>query len=57
MKTGTTARLIQPVIQGEVVARRITADDQIEYQLRWVDAAGEEQLRWFAEAQLEEVRP
>ncbi len=56
MKVGTTARLVQPVVQGEVVARRINAADQIEYQLQWTDAAGEQHLRWFEEAQLEEVQ-
>lgn len=55
MKVGTTARLVQPVVQGEVVARRINSADQIEYQLQWTDAAGEVHLRWFDEAQLQEV--
>lgn len=56
MKVGTTARLVQPVVQGEIVARRINPADQIEYQLRWTDAAGEQHLRWFLETQLEEVQ-
>ncbi len=56
MKVGTTARLVQPVVQGEIVARRINPADQIEYQLRWTDTAGEQHLRWFLETQLEEVQ-
>lgn len=56
MKVGTTARLVQPVVQGEIVARRINPADQIEYQLWWTDAAGEQHLRWFLETQLEEVQ-
>lgn len=56
IKTGATARLIQPEVRGRIVERRINPDtDEIELQLQWTDAAGETHARWFPESQLEEV--
>lgn len=56
MKAGDTARLIQPVIEGQVMERRINPDtDDIELRLAWTDAAGERNERWFPEQQLEQV--
>lgn len=55
MKTGTTVRLIQPVIQGVVKERRITPDDQIELLVEWTEPGGQTAERWFSEAQLEQV--
>lgn len=57
MKKGSTVRLVQPEIRGEVVDRRITEGDEIELLVAYVDAEGQEQRRWFAEAQLEEKQP
>jgi len=56
MKTGTTVRLIQPVIQGQVKERRINpATDEIELLVEWTGADGQPVQRWFDAAQLEEI--
>lgn len=55
IKTGATARLIQPEIKGTVLERRITPADDIELLLAWTDADGTEHQRWFADEQLQEV--
>jgi hypothetical protein len=56
MKTGTTVRLKQPVIQGEIKARRFNDADELELLVAWTEN-GEPVERWFAAEQLEEVRP
>lgn len=54
MKTGSTVRLIQPVIEGQVMKRQITDDDQELLLVQWV--TGEEKhQRWFKPSELEEV--
>ncbi|MEY5099972.1 MAG: hypothetical protein RJA36_2691 [Pseudomonadota bacterium] len=53
MKTGATARLIQPEIVGEVKERRIV-NDELELLLVWTEN-GQPVQRWFSESQLEEV--
>lgn len=56
MKVGSQARLIQPEVRGEVIARRIDeSTDEIELLLQWTDAAGDQHQRWFTAAQLEEA--
>jgi hypothetical protein len=58
MKTGAQVRVIQPVIEGSVIARRINpATDDIELLVAYTDAANECHERWFAASQLEEVQP
>lgn len=58
MRVGTTVRLIQPVIEGEVKERRINpATDEIELLVEWPAADGQPVQRWFAAEQLEEVQP
>lgn len=54
MKTGTTVRLIQPVISGVVKERRINAADEIELLVVW-EEDGQPVERWFSAAQLEPV--
>jgi hypothetical protein len=56
MKAGTTARLIQPEIKGQIKERRFTPSDELEYLLEWTEADGNTVARWFAAAQLEEVK-
>lgn len=55
MKAGDTARLIQPVVQGQIKERRFNAADELEYRLEWTDPDGSTQQRWFAESQLQQV--
>ncbi len=57
MKAGSTARLIQPEIKGEVKERRINpATDELELLLEWTDEAGQRVQRWFDADKLEEVK-
>lgn len=56
MKAGTTVRLIQPVIQGQVKERRINpATDELEMLVEWTDDEGQAVQRWFNADKLEEV--
>ena len=58
MKTGSTVRLIQPEIRGQVRERRINPQtDELELLVAWTDAAGETVQRWFDADRLEEVTP
>lgn len=53
---GQQARLVQPVIQGEVKDTRYNKDArQLEHLLSYTDAAGEVHERWFLESELEGV--
>jgi len=55
---GATVRLIQPVIQGEVVGATIdetTLDRR--FLVRWTNAEGDTVERYFTEAELEAVEP
>lgn len=53
IKTGDTARLIQPVIQGTVKKRVIGDDDAVRLLLEFTEADGQVTERWFEEHQLE----
>lgn len=54
MKAGTTVRLIQPEIKGQVKERRInTATDDLELLVEWTDAEGQIVQRWFDADKLE----
>lgn len=56
MKIGSTARLVQPEVKGEVREKRWNQDaDELELLIGWTDASGEEHSRWFLASQLEEV--
>ncbi len=57
IKTGATARLIQPEIRGQVIERRVNqATDEIELLLAW-EENGQPVQRWFDADLLEEVQP
>jgi hypothetical protein len=56
MKTGTTVRVIQPVIEGVVKNRRINPADEIELLVEWAEG-GETVERWFDADQLQPVEP
>ena len=53
MKTGAKVRLIQPVIEGEIVERRVKpVTDELEAKVRWTEN-GEAVERWIDLDQLE----
>lgn len=53
LEIGQTAKLIQPVIQGEIIDTQYNKDSkQIEHLIGWIDDEGESQQRWFLESQL-----
>jgi hypothetical protein len=55
MKAGTTVRLIQPVIEGQVKERRINpATDELELLVEFTDGEATTQ-RWFDADQLQAV--
>lgn len=54
MKAGTTVRLIQPEIKGQVTQRRINPmTDELELLVEWTDADGQLVQRWFDADKLE----
>lgn len=56
MKAGTTARLIQPVIEGVVKERRINpVTDELEVLFQWAEN-GEPVSRWLDADQLQAVQ-
>lgn len=56
VEIGKTARLVQPVIQGEVIDTEYDKyAKMLRHLVRYTDPAGEEQTRWFTEEQLVEV--
>lgn len=55
MKAGTKVRVIQPVIAGEVMERRINPKtDELEARVEW-EEGGEKVSRWFDVDALEVV--
>lgn len=56
MKTGTTVRVVQPVIEGVVKERRINPQtDELEMLVEWTEGDQQAQ-RWFDADQLEEAQ-
>ena len=54
INVGEQARLVQPVIQGEVTDTRYNKEaGALEHLLSYVDENGEQQERWFPAAKLE----
>ncbi|EEO27659.1 hypothetical protein [Oxalobacter paraformigenes] len=57
MEIGQKARLIQPVIQGEIIDTEYDKDaKELRHLLVYEDTSGTRQQRWFLESQLEEVK-
>ena len=55
MKAGTKVRVIQPVIAGEVMERRINPKtDELEARVEW-EEGGEKVSRWFDVDTLEAI--
>jgi hypothetical protein len=53
-KKGDSVRQVVPVIEGKVVEVKIV-DDDVQYCVEYVDAAGETHQRFFAESDIEAV--
>lgn len=54
LKTGSTVRLIQPEIRGEVIERRISNDDELELLVEWQED-GQSVRRWIDADRVQEV--
>lgn len=53
-KKGDAVRQIAPVITGEIAGVQYSdATEELEYLVNWTDGNGDEQSRWFTEADLE----
>lgn len=53
---GQQAKLVQPVVAGEVVDTRFNKDhNQLEHLLNFTGADGELQQRWFLASELEAI--
>lgn len=53
---GSQVKLVQPIIQGEVLETRYNNDaESLERLVQYADVDGELQQRWFLDGQLEEV--
>ena len=50
---GEHVRLITAVPEGPVARMRMDDDGNVQYLITWVDLRGEEQHKWFDEAELE----
>lgn len=56
IQVGQTARLVQPVVQGEVKDTQFNKGaSELEHLIEYVDADGETHTRWFLASQLEVV--
>jgi len=56
IEVGQTARLIQPVVQGEILDTQYNKESkELEHLLAW-NEDGEPQQRWFSEKHLEAVQ-
>lgn len=57
IEIGQTARLIQPVIEGDVKDTQFNKSaGELEHLLTYIDSEGEVQERWFLASQLEVVQ-
>lgn len=56
MEVGNQVRLIQPVIQGQIIDTEYSKDDKsLVHLVEWTDTSGEGLRRWFKESELEIV--
>lgn len=56
INVGQQARLVQPVVQGEVKDTRYNhSAGELEHLVSWADAGGEQHERWFLASTLEAV--
>ena len=53
---GRQVRLVQPVIQGEIIDTEYDKSrKELKHLIEWQDADGAQQQRWFLESELEVV--
>ncbi|MBK7491160.1 MAG: hypothetical protein KBF68_00970 [Nitrosomonas sp.] len=53
---GRQVRLVQPVIQGEIIDTEYDKSrKELKHLIEWQDADGAQQQRWFLESELEAV--
>lgn len=58
IKTGDTARVVAPIVQGEVTSVKFNEDTGAKrILLAFTDAEGNASERWFTEEELELVAP
>jgi len=50
---GQAVKLVAVIPEGPVQALRMDEDGNVSYLVEWTDADGNDQQRWFDEAQLE----
>ena len=55
-KKGDRVRQVVPVIEGEVLAAKIV-DDEVQFEVAYTDAQGEQHSRFFRESEIEKVQP
>ena len=55
LKKGAKVRLVQPVIEGEVVGGAFV-EDEVQYLVSYTDEHGEPHQRYFSAEKLEEVQ-
>jgi hypothetical protein len=56
LEIGSQARLVQPVIAGEIVDTEFNkTSKKLQHLVQWTEADGHVASRWFTEDQLEEV--
>lgn len=53
-KVGDKAKVITPIISGEILARQFDNEDNVLFLLSWVDDNGPHE-RWFLESELDIV--
>lgn len=51
-KVGDKAKVVTPIISGEILARQFDNEDNVLFLLSWVDDNGPHE-RWFLETELE----
>ena len=54
-KKGDEVKTVGVIPQGPVEALRMDEDGNFFYLISWIDAAGDEQQRWFSEVDLTEA--
>lgn len=56
MKIGDSAKLIQPVVSGQIIDTEYDKENLcLRHCLEWADASGNTSQRWFIESELEAV--
>lgn len=54
-RKGDEVKVVAVTPQGPVQALRMDEDGNVSYLVEWTDAEGNDQQRWFGEAELQKV--